>query len=150
MSINQQQFKILHDQCRERLLNSMTTVVRNRDTAEDVTAAALATAWQNRNQFRGESSLYTWCYSIALNEARNRLRRNQGVSLESIDRPDSKELTEPDMLAPALERAECRLRGRSIFRTLRNASQHSEQNPPRKRSGKHGAHALPLSRQQYG
>ena len=65
MSINQHQFKIMHDQCRERLLNSMTTVVRNRDTAEDVTAAALATAWQNRNQFRGESSLYTWCYATA-------------------------------------------------------------------------------------
>ncbi len=106
MSINPHQFKILHDQCRGRLVNSMTTVVRNRDTAEDVTAAALATAWQNRNQFRGESSLYTWCYSIAVNEARRRLRRNQAVSLESIDSPDSKELPEPDTLTPTLERSE--------------------------------------------
>jgi DNA-directed RNA polymerase specialized sigma24 family protein len=59
MSINQHQFNILHDQYRDRLLNSMTAVVRDRDTAEDVTAAALAAAWQNLNQFRGESSLYT-------------------------------------------------------------------------------------------
>ena len=85
---------------------------------EDVTAAALAAAWQHLNQFRGESSLYTWCYSIALNEARNRLRGNRGVSLESIDRPDSKELMEPDMLAPTLERSECRLRIRKALRRI--------------------------------
>ena len=58
MSINQHQFKIWHDQYRPRLLNGMTAMVRDRDMAEDVTAAALATAWQNRNQFRGESSMY--------------------------------------------------------------------------------------------
>jgi DNA-directed RNA polymerase specialized sigma24 family protein len=118
MSINQNQFKTLHDQYRGRLLNSMTAVVRDRDTAEDVTAAALATAWQNRNQFRGESSMYTWCYSIALNEARNRLRRNYGVSLESIDVPGSKGLTEPDALAPTLERAECLSQIRKALRRI--------------------------------
>ena len=35
MSVNQQQFKIWHDQYRPRLLNKMTAVVRDRDTAED-------------------------------------------------------------------------------------------------------------------
>ena len=57
-------------------------------------------------------------YSIALNEARDRQRRNHGVSLESIDRADSKELTAPDMLAPALERAECRSQIRKALRRL--------------------------------
>jgi DNA-directed RNA polymerase specialized sigma24 family protein len=92
----------------------MTAVVRDRDTAEDVTAA-LETAWQHRDQFRGESSLYTWCHSIALNEARNRLRQNQGVSLESIDSSNPKELAEPDALAPELERSECRLQIRKAL-----------------------------------
>ena len=105
MSVNQDQFKILHDQYRDRLVNSMTAMVRDRDTAEDVTAAALTAAWQHLKQFRGKSSLYTWCYSIARNEARNRLRGNRDM-LESIDGPDSKELIAPDTLAPRLERSE--------------------------------------------
>jgi RNA polymerase sigma-70 factor, ECF subfamily len=118
MSITQNQFTILYDQYRERLLNGMIAVVRDRDTAEDITGAALATAWQNRNQFRGESSLYTWCYSIALNEARNRRRRNQGVSLESIDSSNPKELAEPDTLTLALERSECRLQITKALRQI--------------------------------
>ena len=65
MSINQQQFKIWHDKYQPRLLNGMTAVVRDRETAEDVTAAALATAWQNLNQFRGEATLYTWGCTVS-------------------------------------------------------------------------------------
>jgi RNA polymerase sigma-70 factor, ECF subfamily len=118
MSLDQHEFKIWHDQHRPRLLNSMTAVVRDRDIAEDVTAAALATTWQNRSQFRGESSLYTWCYSIALNEARNRLRRNRRVAVESIDNLDSKELREPDTLAPTLERSECLSQIRRALRQI--------------------------------
>lgn len=118
MLVNQQQFIIWHDQHRARLLNRMTCVVRDSDTAEDITAATMASAWRNLDRFRGQSSLFTWVYRIALNEARNHLRRNHAVSLESIDRPGSKELTESDMTVAALERAECRSQIRNALRRI--------------------------------
>ena len=76
MSVNQQSFKAdaqrfgdLHDQYRNRLLNSMTGIVKDREAAEEITAVAFAKAFEKRNSFRGESSLYTWVHAIALNEA---------------------------------------------------------------------------------
>ena len=105
-TITSQSFSQLHDQYRGRLLNSMIAVARNREDAEDITATAFAAAFKNLDRFRGESSLYTWVHAIAMNEARSR-RRRDAVSLESIDRPDAKELAEPDLLAQTLERSEC-------------------------------------------
>jgi RNA polymerase sigma-70 factor (ECF subfamily) len=93
MQVNQQQFRIWHDQYRPRLLNSMTAVVRDRDIAEDITSRALATAWQKLNQFRGEASLYTWVYRIAMNEARHSTSQKRTVSLDAFATP-LKELTE--------------------------------------------------------
>jgi DNA-directed RNA polymerase specialized sigma24 family protein len=58
MQVNQQQFRIWHDRYRPRLLHSVTAVVRDSERAEEVTAAALATAWEKLNNFRGEASLY--------------------------------------------------------------------------------------------
>jgi len=63
MSVNQQQFSNMHEQYRDRLLNRMTAFAKNHDEAEDITAAALATAFEKRGTFRGESSLYT-CYVV--------------------------------------------------------------------------------------
>jgi RNA polymerase sigma-70 factor (ECF subfamily) len=93
MQVNEQQFRIWHDQYRPRLLNSMTAVVRDRDIAEDITSRALATAWQKLNQFRGEASLYTWVYRIALNEARHCASGRRTVSLDALAAP-LKEVTE--------------------------------------------------------
>jgi RNA polymerase sigma-70 factor, ECF subfamily len=116
-TITSQAFSDLHDQCRGRLLNSMIAVARNREEAEDLTATAFAAAFKNLNRFRGESSLYTWIHAIAMNEARSRRRRG-AVSLESIDRSDAEELTEPDLLAQTLERTECCERIRRALRRL--------------------------------
>jgi RNA polymerase sigma-70 factor (ECF subfamily) len=114
--ISPQAFPLLHDEYRDRLLNSMTAVTRNRETAEDITAAAFTAAFENLAAFRGESGFYTWLYKIAFNEARNWHRRNHGVSLESIDRPDAKDLMEPDVQLESLERSEC---GSHVWAALR-------------------------------
>lgn len=118
MSIKQQEFKTLHDQYRSRLLNSMTAVVRNREEAEDITAAAFASAFKNRKTFRGESSLYTWLHAIAWNEARNQHRLNRAVSLESIDAAHAPEPAEPDLLVQTLEQSECCERVRAALRRV--------------------------------
>jgi RNA polymerase sigma-70 factor (ECF subfamily) len=94
MSVNQQNgkadadhFTHLHSQYRDRLLNSMAGMVRDREAAEEITAAAFAKAFEKRDGFRGQSSLYTWIYSIALNEARQQLSRKRLVSLDALEQP---------------------------------------------------------------
>jgi len=94
-TITSQAFSELHDQYRGRLLNSMIAVARNLEEAEDITAAAFATAFKHLDSFRGESSLPTWIHAIALNEARNR-RRSPRVPLESIEESDALQVAEPD------------------------------------------------------
>jgi hypothetical protein len=59
MTVNQEQFQLWHDQYRPRLVESMTALVRNRDTAEDIAATALATAYEKIDQFRGEADFGT-------------------------------------------------------------------------------------------
>jgi DNA-directed RNA polymerase specialized sigma24 family protein len=61
--LDPQSFSALHDQYRDRLLNSMTGLVRDREAAADITASAFASALKNLASFRGESSFYT-CYVV--------------------------------------------------------------------------------------
>src|SRR5215472_13041928 len=79
-----QSFSALHDQYRNRLLNSMTGLTKNRDIAEDITATAFASALKNLASFHGRSSFYTWLHAIAMNVAKISWCRRRTVSLESI------------------------------------------------------------------
>ena len=104
--ISQDSFAAWHGLYRDRLLNGMTAMARDRDAAEDITAAALASAWRNRNQFRGESSLYTWVFRIGLNELRQRRPRHPMVSLDAIEGPAPEALRECDRVCDKAESAE--------------------------------------------
>jgi RNA polymerase sigma-70 factor (ECF subfamily) len=117
-SMSAQMFGHLYDKHRERLLNTITVVVRNRDNAEDITAVAFEAAFENLSQLRCESSFYPWVRAIALNEVRNRVRRQRGVLLESFDTPGVKELVEPGLLPDRLEQSECCARIRKALRQL--------------------------------
>jgi RNA polymerase sigma-70 factor (ECF subfamily) len=61
------------------------SIVKNDCEAEDVSQEALFKAFKNLAQFRGECKFSTWIVQIAVNEARQRLRRKQKVAEESID-----------------------------------------------------------------
>jgi RNA polymerase sigma-70 factor, ECF subfamily len=115
---NIQIFRDWHEQYRGRLLNRMTAVVRDRNAAEDVTSAALETAFANLEHFRGESSLDTWIHAIALNQARDYKRRSRAVSLESLDERKQNEFKEPDRLEDIVDRAECHVKLRKAWRKV--------------------------------
>lgn len=59
--------------------------MKNEADAEDVTQEAFVRAFRSLASFRAESKFSTWLISIALNEARNRLRREAVVRMESLD-----------------------------------------------------------------
>jgi RNA polymerase sigma-70 factor (ECF subfamily) len=74
--------------------------MKNEADAEDVAQEAIVRAFRKLSSFRAESKFSTWLISIAINEARTRLRRQVLVRMESLDQlPD-----EDKGLSPALLR----------------------------------------------
>ncbi|MBZ5634883.1 MAG: sigma-70 family RNA polymerase sigma factor [Acidobacteriia bacterium] len=105
-TISSEAFAELHDRYRGRLLNSMITVARNREEAEDITATAFTAAFENRSRFRGDALPQTWLHAIAMNEARSR-RRERAVPLESIEDSDALRIVEADETERLFEQREC-------------------------------------------
>jgi len=105
---DQEVFENLYKQRRDRLLASITGMVRDRDRAEDITAAAFQSAWEKREQFRGDSSLGTWLYAIGLNAARGSGRQERTVLHDPLDRLETQRYAEPDRLFAGLEQDELR------------------------------------------
>jgi RNA polymerase sigma-70 factor (ECF subfamily) len=89
---------------RGRIYGLTLNLLRNAADAEEITQDAFIRAYRGLGRFRGDSSLSTWLYRIALNLARNRYwyffrrRRHQWVSLE---RPlgDDSQATFADVVA---------------------------------------------------
>ena len=63
------------------------SLLHNEADAEDAAQEAFLKAFRNLAHFRGESKFSTWLVSIALNEARSRLRSKKTMKTESLDEP---------------------------------------------------------------
>lgn len=57
-----------------RVLRLVTLMVKDRDLAEDITQDVFLKVYRNLSGFRGESSIHTWIYRIAVNECKGYLR----------------------------------------------------------------------------
>lgn len=68
-------FEVIVETYRDRLFGLAVGILRNRSAAEDVVQEAFIKAYKNLKGFRGDSSIYTWLYRIAVNTAHNHLRR---------------------------------------------------------------------------
>ena len=60
-------------------------IVLDHDDADDVLQNAFVKAWTNLDSFQGKSSLSTWLYRIAINEALDFLRRKKQMVNVSTD-----------------------------------------------------------------
>lgn len=92
-----------HDLIRpyERSVYGMAlSLLRNEADAEDAAQETFLKAFRNLTNFRGDSKFGTWLISIALNEARSRLRSRKNVKLESLDESEEGQGT----VTPALLR----------------------------------------------
>jgi RNA polymerase sigma-70 factor (ECF subfamily) len=112
--------RLFHELIRpyERRVYAMTlSLLRNEADAEDAAQEAFLKAFRNLAGFRGEAKFGTWLVSIALNEARSRIRHRDAIKMESLDEPqDDQGQTLPALLrdwreipSEALERKEIRL-----------------------------------------
>jgi RNA polymerase sigma-70 factor (ECF subfamily) len=116
-------FGLIVNEYRDRLFGLALGMVRNRDAAEDIVQEAFIKAYKNISGFRGESSIYTWLYRIAVNTAHNHLRR--GRRLSPVDFDDVAPILEARGPNPAQKAANTEL-GEAIEEAVHNL-------PPRQR-----------------
>jgi len=62
-------------------------ILQNEHDAEDAAQEAVLKALKNLANFRAEAKFSTWLISIAVNEARGRLRHARVLKMESLDAP---------------------------------------------------------------
>lgn len=67
----------LYDQTCDRIYRLMVRMTQNREAALDLTQDTYLRAFSRISQFNGESTLTTWLYRIAVNEALQFLRRTK-------------------------------------------------------------------------
>ncbi len=70
------------------IFNVVYRILGDYDEAADVTQETFINAYRNFHKFRGDASVFTWLYQIAVNQSRNRLRRRKRPDVaktESLD-----------------------------------------------------------------
>jgi RNA polymerase sigma-70 factor (ECF subfamily) len=80
-------FRLVVERYSTRLYWHIRRLVILHEDADDALQNTFVNAWRNISGFRSESSLYTWLYAIATNEALaliNRRARNSAVSLDDL------------------------------------------------------------------
>jgi RNA polymerase sigma-70 factor, ECF subfamily len=75
------------------------SVLRDATEAEDVAQEAMIKAYRGLASFRGDAKFSTWLTSIALNEARSRLRKTARARTESLDSSEQEEDFTPFLIA---------------------------------------------------
>jgi RNA polymerase sigma-70 factor (ECF subfamily) len=63
------------------------SIVKNETDAEDGAQDAIVNAYRHLSRFRGEAKFSTWLTTIAVNEGRQKLRRQKRAKEDSLDEP---------------------------------------------------------------
>jgi len=70
-------FEILIKRYQERLYANIRKIANNHEDTNDILQNVFLKAWNNIDQFKGKSQIYTWLYRISYNESMNFLTINK-------------------------------------------------------------------------
>jgi RNA polymerase sigma-70 factor (ECF subfamily) len=73
---------------RDKVYARAFSMMRNEDSAIDLSQEAWVKAWQRLHQFQGEASFLTWMTRIVINLCLDQLRRQKRLRAESIEQLD--------------------------------------------------------------
>lgn len=73
---------------RDKVYARAFSMVRNEDSAVDLSQEAWVKAWQRLHQFQGEASFLTWMTRIVINLCLDQLRKQKRLRAESIEQLD--------------------------------------------------------------
>jgi RNA polymerase sigma-70 factor (ECF subfamily) len=83
----------LVERYQQRIFNLIGRMVGRREVVEDIAQEVFIKAYRKLGMFRGDSSFYTWLYTIALNTCRNYYRSRER-SIKTVDIEESAEAME--------------------------------------------------------
>lgn len=92
-----------------RLYTLIVRMVASAETAEDLLQEVFLTAYRKVSHFRGDSSLGTWLYRMAVNHCLDYLRGRQNKMAKTTDSIDEEGMVEPAAVAPLVASAISRL-----------------------------------------
>jgi len=78
-------FRILVEKYSSRLYWHIRRLVTLHEDADDALQTTFINAWRNINNFRSESSLYTWLYAIATNESLALIKKKRKINNVTIE-----------------------------------------------------------------
>lgn len=70
-------FKNFMQEHQQRVFNMVLNMLQHYQDAEDITQDVFADAFEKQQSFRGDSSVQTWLYRIAMNKCIDQLRRKE-------------------------------------------------------------------------
>ena len=92
-----------------RLYTLIVRMVASAETAEDLLQEVFLTAYRKVSSFRGDSSLGTWLYRMAVNHCLDYLRGRQSKMARTTDSIDEDGMAEPVASAPLVSSSISRL-----------------------------------------
>ena len=78
-------FELMVIKYRPRILASLLRYTSSRELSEDLTQQTFMRVWEKIDTFKGNSTLFTWIYSISINLARNYYVSSQGKKTSLTD-----------------------------------------------------------------
>jgi RNA polymerase sigma-70 factor (ECF subfamily) len=100
-------FEVLYRQHATRLYNLASRMTGAHGEADDLLQDIFLLAYRKLGSFRGESSLGTWLYRLAMNHCLDVLRNRQtrmGQRTDSLDEPDAAPVASPTPVLGAVSR----------------------------------------------
>ncbi len=103
----------------ERITAVVAGLLRDRSAVEDVVQATFTKAWYRIASFKGDASLYTWLYRVAVNSAKDYVKARSRRPLAALDETSAQRIPsdEPHVIE-GLERRELRLQVRAAVAAL--------------------------------
>jgi RNA polymerase sigma-70 factor (ECF subfamily) len=102
-------FEALYRAHAGRLFGLLTRMAGSAQDAEDLLQDVFVQAHRKLASFRGESSLGTWLYRLAVNHCLDHLRGRQSRMARTTDSLDAEDAAEPAAALPALPEAIARI-----------------------------------------
>ena len=70
-------FDEIFEQYFDKVYYKVLGIVKNSDDAKDISQEVFISVYKNLKKFKGESSIYTWIYRIAINKTYDFLKKNK-------------------------------------------------------------------------
>lgn len=117
-------FRCLFEQERDRLHNFVLKIVDEPDVAENIVQEAFAEAYRQIDDFRGESKVSTWLFSIARHLAYGHLRKTKRHTYKAHDTIEFLQAEQTDHKTVTEKAVETSERKRIVHEALQELPEH--------------------------